>query len=72
VPFLKQIKKTIAARLIAVVLIAVGPVSAQEVADIPFFNASPGESALGGGLRLGQSPYFATDNEDQRQLANST
>ena len=42
--------------------------SAQEVADIPFFSSSPGASALGGGLRFGQSPYLATDNEDERQL----
>jgi outer membrane scaffolding protein for murein synthesis (MipA/OmpV family) len=40
--------------------------SAQEVAEIPFFNAPPGSAALGGGLRLGQSPYLASDNEDQR------
>jgi len=58
----------LAVRIIGIALIAVGPVSAQEVAEIPFFTASPGASALGGGLRFGQSPYFATDNEDQRQL----
>ena len=46
----------------------VTPVSAQEVTEIPFFNAPEGTAALGGGLRFGQSPYFATDNEDQRQL----
>ena len=40
----------------------------QEVAEIPFFNAPEGTAALGGGIRLGQSPYFATDNEDQRQF----
>ncbi len=40
----------------------------QEVAEIPFFSAPPGTAALGGGIRGGQSPYFATDNEDQRQL----
>ena len=42
-------------------------VSAQEVAEIPFFNAPAGSAALGGGLRSGQSPYFASDNDDQRQ-----
>jgi len=41
--------------------------SAQEVAEIPFFSAPPGTAALGGGIRLGQSPYFATDNDDQGQ-----
>ncbi len=42
--------------------------SAQEVAEIPFFSATPGTAALGGGLRSGQSPYFASDNEDQSQV----
>ena len=42
--------------------------SAQEVAEIPFFHAPPGTVALGGGIRFGQSPYLATDNEDQRLL----
>ena len=39
----------------------------QEVAEIPFFDAPEGTVGLGGGIRGGQSPYFATDNEDQRQ-----
>jgi outer membrane scaffolding protein for murein synthesis (MipA/OmpV family) len=43
-------------------------ISAQEVAEIPFFHAPPGTAALGGGIRFGQSPYLATDNEDQRLL----
>ena len=43
-------------------------ISAQEVAEIPFFHAPPGSAALGGGIRSGQSPYLATDNEDQRQV----
>jgi outer membrane scaffolding protein for murein synthesis (MipA/OmpV family) len=42
--------------------------SAQEVAEIPFFNAPPGTAGLGGGIRGGQSPYLASDNEDQRRL----
>ena len=41
--------------------------SSQEVAEIPFFNVPEGTVGLGGGLRGGQSPYLATDNEDQRQ-----
>jgi outer membrane scaffolding protein for murein synthesis (MipA/OmpV family) len=41
---------------------------AQEVAEIPIFNAPAGTAALGGGIRGGQSPYLATDNEDQRRL----
>ena len=45
-----------------------GLASAQEVAEIPFSNAPEGSAALGGGLRGGQSPYLATDNEDARQL----
>ena len=43
-------------------------ISAQEVAEIPFFHSPAGSAALGGGIRGGQSPYLATDNEDQRQL----
>ncbi len=42
-------------------------VRGQEVAEIPFFDAPEGTVGLGGGIRGGQSPYFATDNEDQRQ-----
>jgi len=45
-----------------------GTSAAQEVAEIPFFHAPPGTAALGGGIRFGQSPYLATDNEDQRLL----
>jgi outer membrane scaffolding protein for murein synthesis (MipA/OmpV family) len=41
--------------------------SAQEVAEIPFFTAPPGTAALGAGLRTGQSPYLASDSEDERQ-----
>lgn len=45
------------------------PAYAQyEVAEIPFFNTPKGTAALGGGLRLGQDLYFATENEDQRQF----
>jgi len=52
---------------VAVCLVA-GTSSAQEVAEIPFFHAPPGTAGLGGGIRFGQSPYLATDNEDQRLL----
>jgi outer membrane protein len=65
---LNRIRRVLAARLVVVLLFAIGPTSAQEVADIPFFNAPPGSSALGGGLRFGQSLYRETDNEEQRQL----
>ena len=45
------------------------PAYAQyEVAEIPFFNTPKGTAALGGGIRLGQDLYIATDNEDQRQF----
>lgn len=40
----------------------------QEVAEIPFSRAPEGTAALGGGLRFGQSPYLASDNEDDRTL----
>jgi outer membrane scaffolding protein for murein synthesis (MipA/OmpV family) len=57
-----------AQRLLAAWLfVTVGPAVGQEVTEIPFFGAPAGTAALGGGLRFGQSPYFATDNEDQRQ-----
>ena len=45
-----------------------GSASAQEVAEIPFSSAPPGSAALGAGLRMGQSPYLASDNEDERQV----
>lgn len=51
----------------ALIFSAASTVSAQDIAEIPFFHATPGSAALGGGLRAGQSPYFATDNEDLRQ-----
>ncbi len=42
--------------------------NSQEVSEIPFFNAPEGSAALGAGIRFGQSPYLASDNEDERQL----
>jgi outer membrane scaffolding protein for murein synthesis (MipA/OmpV family) len=41
---------------------------AQQVGEIPLYNAPEGTAALGGGIRFGQSPYLASDNEDQRRL----
>lgn len=56
-------------RFITLMLVGVAATaSAQEVAEIPFMSASEGSAALGGGLRFGQSPYFESDNEDQRTL----
>ncbi len=52
----------------AAACLVAGTLSAQEVAEIPFFHAPAGTAALGGGIRFGQSPYLATDNEDQRLL----
>jgi outer membrane scaffolding protein for murein synthesis (MipA/OmpV family) len=55
--------------MLVLIVLPVFPAYAQyEVAEIPFFNAPEGTAALGGGLRLGQDLYIATDNEDQRQL----
>jgi outer membrane scaffolding protein for murein synthesis (MipA/OmpV family) len=51
----------------AAIFCVTATVSAQEVAEIPFYNSLPGSAALGAGIRIGQSPYFASDNEDQRQ-----
>ena len=54
---------------VLLIAIAAHPAYAQyEVAEIPFFNTPKGTAALGGGLRLGQDLYIATDNEDQRQF----
>jgi outer membrane scaffolding protein for murein synthesis (MipA/OmpV family) len=61
--------RSAAALLIGVsILFAANSATTQEVAEIPFFRAPEGTAALGGGIRGGQSPYFATDNEDDRQL----
>lgn len=54
--------------LLSAVLLIAANSAAQEVTEIPFVNAPAGTAALGGGLRSGQSPYFASDNEDERQL----
>ncbi|MGI9200508.1 MAG: MipA/OmpV family protein [Woeseiaceae bacterium] len=64
----KIIKTTTACLLGASVLCVASLASAQEVAEIPFSNAPTGSAALGGGLRGGQSLYFATDSEDEVQL----
>jgi outer membrane protein len=56
------------AGIAAITLAGFQAAQGQEVAEIPLFNAPPGTAALGGGIRGGQSPYFAIDNEDQRQL----
>jgi outer membrane protein len=49
-------------------LFLAGSASAQEVAEIPFSHAPPGSAALGAGLRVGQSPYLASDNEDEQNV----
>ncbi len=43
------------------------PGQAQDVAEIPFWHQPTGSAGLGGGLRSGQSPYLASDNDEQRQ-----
>jgi outer membrane protein len=56
-------------RCCAALMLLISPLTyGQEVGDIPFFNAPKGSVALGAGIRFGQNPYFATDNEDQRKL----
>jgi len=59
---------TVICRAVILLLVTgVFPAYAQyEVAEIPFFNAPKGTAALGGGIRLGQDLYIATDNDDQR------
>jgi outer membrane scaffolding protein for murein synthesis (MipA/OmpV family) len=54
--------------LAALLLFVAATVSAQDVAEIPLFNAPQGTAALGGGIRLGQNMYLASDNEDERKL----
>ncbi len=53
---------------LALLACLVTPARGQHVAEIPFFNSPAGTTALGGGLRLGQSLYRAIDNEDHRQF----
>jgi outer membrane protein len=68
--FLKgeRIKSSVIRVAVLVIAMLAYPAYAQyEVAEIPFFNTPKGTAALGGGLRLGQDLYIATDNEDQRQ-----
>ena len=52
----------------AAVFSALPRADAQEVAEIPFWHTPEGTAALGGGLRFGQSPYLASDSEDERKL----
>ena len=54
--------------VLASVLVLAGVASAQEVAEIPFSSSPLGTAALGGGLRISQSPYLPSDNGDQFQL----
>ena len=54
--------------LAALFLFVAATVSAQDVAEIPLFHAPQGTAALGGGIRMGQNMYLASDNEDQRKL----
>ncbi len=55
-------------RFPVLLLLVCSTVPAQEVAEIPFLGAADGSAALGGGIRFGQSPYLASDNDDQREL----
>ena len=49
-------------------LLAAPPIAAQEVAEIPFWHQPAGSAGLGGGIRMGQDPYLAADNDDHRNL----
>jgi len=66
-PRTRSILPTILASL-ALVLSLANTAGGQEVGEIPFFDAPTGTAGLGGGIRFGQSPYLAADNEDQRRL----
>jgi outer membrane scaffolding protein for murein synthesis (MipA/OmpV family) len=54
--------------LAASLFLASLPANAQEVGEIPFWHQPAGTAGLGAGLRFGQSPYFASDNEDESEL----
>jgi outer membrane scaffolding protein for murein synthesis (MipA/OmpV family) len=57
----------LATGITAALLLAGLPAGASdEVAQIPFYDAPPGSTALGAGLRLGQDLYRATDNDEER------
>lgn len=61
--------KVVAGLLVVASVIAGATVAnAQAVAEIPFWHQPPGSAGLGGGIRLGPSPYLASDNEDERQF----
>jgi hypothetical protein len=64
---LRKVINPVKLACLAVALLLATAASSQEVAEIPFFNVPEGTVGLGGGIRGGQSPYLATDNEDQRQ-----
>lgn len=66
--FLSQQRRRTGCGVLASTLILASMVSAQEVAEIPFSSSPLGSAALGGGLRISQSPYLPTDNGDRRQL----
>ena len=63
----KITKKTVC-RIVAILFLTLATLVArgQEVAEIPFMHSPPGTTALGGGLRFGQSPYFDSDNDEQK------
>lgn len=63
----RQYRKDLLAFAAALALFGGFQAAAQEVAEIPFSSAPAGTAALGGGLRSGQSPYLASDSEDERQ-----
>jgi len=53
----------------AALLGATVPVLAgQEVTRIPFFNAPPGTTGLGGGFRFGNNPYISSGESDEVPL----
>jgi outer membrane scaffolding protein for murein synthesis (MipA/OmpV family) len=65
---INRTKRTAPLGAVFCLLLAAWPAQAQEVAEIPFWHQPPGSAGLGGGMRFGQSPYLAADNDDQREL----
>jgi outer membrane scaffolding protein for murein synthesis (MipA/OmpV family) len=63
-----QLKTSTLFAIVAIQCCGILTASAQEVAEIPFWHTPEGTAALGGGLRFGQSPYLASDSQDERKL----
>jgi MipA family protein len=53
---------------LALLAVAAPAVADQELARIPFFNAPPGTTGLGGGFRFGNNPYISSGESEEVPL----